>query len=396
MTNSKKKKIKISATSEGVNKAEKALVRLGFGTKANFAKSTLISRNVVTNFFLEREIQVDSFQRICEKLTLDWKKIAKLSVEAPLTSVASPAKELTEVKEDMQSISISITQVTVKDKQSDTTKAVITLQGDLDSVENLNILATIIKQYGGDTIVIEKLKQGSIKIFISGSPEDIERLKSRIESGEIEEINGFPVENIEVTRTNNKWCLVEEIVNHPSKGRSLKSVDLSDADLSGADLSSADLSDADLSDADLSGADLSGANLVNSNLRNAHLKNTILWGANLEKSNLENADLENAYIVDANLKEANLIGANLIGAKLGLAYLNWNEVKRINPLINIPLFAYQKLMDTYHKILGIGCSDLQPTRFSGAKYSDKTKFPKCRRGRDEFNPISAEMEKVDD
>ena len=335
------------ATPEGVERAEKALARLGFGSKANFAKSIFISRSTVTKFFGRKPIQLDSFQRICEKLTLDWKEIAELPSEESLTSVASQERRLSEVDEDMRSISTSTRQVVVIDKQNKTTKAVITLQGNPDSISNLNILASILKEYGGDTIVIENIKQGSIKVFISGSSEDIERLKSRIESGALEEINGFPVENIEITNKGDKWHLVEEIVNHPVKGRSLGSVDLSDADLSGANLiranlsganlSGANLSGADLSDADLSGADLSGADLRNTKIdentkldpkwrkvwqivnqpqANRHLSDADLSDADLSGADLSGADLSGADLSDADLSDADLSGADLSDADL--------------------------------------------------------------------------------
>lgn len=129
-----KKKTTISATSQGIEKAEKALVRLGFVSKKDFSDSTLIGRNTVTNFFLYRKIKVDSFKRICEKLTLDWKEIADLTVEESQTSVTRQANK------DLESILISTRQVTVKDKQSGTIKAILTLQSNLDSIENLNIL----------------------------------------------------------------------------------------------------------------------------------------------------------------------------------------------------------------------------------------------------------------
>ncbi len=326
----KKQKITYTATTEGIQRAKRALTRLGFGSKANFAESILISRSTVTKFFGGKSIQLDSFQRICDELTLNWLEIADLPAEESLTSVANQEKRLSEVNnEDMQSISTSIRQVVVTDRQNNTTKAVITL------LENLNILTSILKEYGGDTIVIENIKQGSIKVFISGSLEDIERLKSRIESGEIKEINKFPVENIEITSKSDKWRLVEEIVNHPVKGRSLESVDLSDADLSdadlsladlrGADLRGADLSDADLSLADLSDADLSDADLSLADLRGAHLN-----GADLSDADLSLADLRGAHLNGADLRGAHLNGAHLNGAHLNGAHLNGAHLRGAN------------------------------------------------------------------
>src|SRR4028118_445676 len=76
-----KKKITIIASSEGVKRAENALIRLGFESQINFAKSQLLARSTVSKFFNCRPIQLDSFKKICQELKLDWTKIAKLSEE---------------------------------------------------------------------------------------------------------------------------------------------------------------------------------------------------------------------------------------------------------------------------------------------------------------------------
>jgi hypothetical protein len=62
----KKKKITITASSEGVEIAQKALIRLGFDSKINFAKSQLLARSTVTKFFQCQPIQADSFKKICQ------------------------------------------------------------------------------------------------------------------------------------------------------------------------------------------------------------------------------------------------------------------------------------------------------------------------------------------
>ena len=75
--NRKKKKITITASPQGVERAENALIRLGFDSKSNFAKSQLLARNTVTKFFQREPIQLDSFKRICEALKLKWIDIAE-------------------------------------------------------------------------------------------------------------------------------------------------------------------------------------------------------------------------------------------------------------------------------------------------------------------------------
>ena len=195
-------------------------------------------------------------------------------------------------------------------------------------------------------------------IFISGSSDDIERLKSRIESGEIEEIDGFPVESIEII---DKWHLVKEIVNNPVKGRSLRKVDLSDADLRGADLRGADLRGADLSGADLSGADLRGADLrntkideqtkldpkwrkvweiVNRGAEGQDLNGTDLSYANLIFANLKDVRLVQAKLTYSRLNHANLIRANLSDADLRNADLT--DVNLSGAEVKNTRFGYNK------------------------------------------------------
>ncbi|WP_321170079.1 pentapeptide repeat-containing protein [Mastigocoleus testarum] len=277
----KKKKITYTASEEGVEKAEKALMRLGFGSKSNFAKSQLLSRTTVTKFFNRQPIQLDSFKRICDALKLsNWKEIAGIIEEAPGSlTIRNCNTSATLEGEEVQTIS---RQVTVIDRQNGTTKVVITLKGDINSVSSGQILQSILREYSGDTIKITDIQKGSIKLIIEGSQEDIEQLISRIKSKELKEVNGFPIENIRIE----KWSLVEMIVSQGAKGRDLSGVDLSDVDLSGVDLSGADLSGADLSGADLIGADLSGADLSGADLSGADLSGANLSGADLSGTNI--------------------------------------------------------------------------------------------------------------
>lgn len=324
LTINKKKRITYIASIKGVEKAENALRRIGFKSKAKFAESQLLSRSTVTKFFVRQAIQLDSFERICDALKLKWEEIREIEeISAPsldLEQCSTPIK-LEEVGEV-----ISGKQVTVIDKNDKKTKAVIILEGDIHSISDDLFIAIklCLKEFSGHTIKITKIKPGSIKIFIEGSQEDIEKLVSYVESGEITEINSFPVKSIQIlnessdnTESENKWCLVKEIKAQGTEGRNLKDADLSDADLSDADLSDANLSDAILSNADLIGANLSNANLSNVDLSNANLSNAILIGANLIGANLIGANL-----IFANLSDANLSNVNLSGTNLNRAYLS--------------------------------------------------------------------------
>ena len=338
----KKEKITITASSEGVKIAENALIRLGFDSKSNFAKSQLLARSTVTNFFQRQPIQPDSFKKICQELKLDWRKIAGLSEEKPsqipgITDCINP--DINEGGETMLTPTF-YRQVTVIDKKTNTIKAEIKLIGDINSFGDSSRVEFILREFAGDTIKITDIKEGSIRLTIEGSQEDIDRLVSRIKSGELKEVSGFPIADVQIlsksseddesNELNNKWHLVREIVTKGFRPRNLIGVDLSDADLSGANLIRANLIRADLSDADLSGANLSGANLIRADLIRADLNGANLSGAILTRAKLIGAKLSHANLSHASLSRADLSGADLSGADLNSADLNSADLSGAN------------------------------------------------------------------
>ncbi|MEG4361458.1 pentapeptide repeat-containing protein [Microcoleus sp. C2C6] len=287
-------------------------------------------------------------------------------------------------------------QVTVIDKDTKQIKAIVILRGEINSDINLKSLEAILRIYSGDTVKIIDIKEGSIKLFVKGSQEDIDRLVSLIKSGELKEVSGFPVEDVQIlsesseddesneinnkwhlvkkiaiqafrhllsksseddesNELNNKWHLVREIVTQEIRDRNLRGVDLSDADLSDADLIDADLSGADLSGADLCGADLSGAYLIRADLSGADLSGADLNSAYLIRADLSGAYLSGAYLIRADLSGADLSGADLIDANLNSANLSGSDLSGAN----------------------LRSADLRSADLSGANLS-KTKVEKAR------------------
>ena len=92
----------------------------------------------------------------------------------------------------------SLREITINDKQNGIVKTEITLKGDINSIENIKILKSILQFYSGDTIEITDVKEGSIRLIVEGSQEDIKRLAERIQSGEVREVDGFPVKDIKI------------------------------------------------------------------------------------------------------------------------------------------------------------------------------------------------------
>ena len=345
----KKKKITITASLEVVKIAEKALIRLGFDTKSNFAETQRLARSTVSKFFNCQPIQLDSFKKICQELKLDWMRIAELSEDKPsqipgITDCINP--DINERVEKMLTPTFYL-QVTLIDKKANTIKAEMKLIGDIKSLEDVSSVELNLREISGDTIKIIDIKEGSIRLTVEGSQEDIDRLVSLIKSGELKEVSGFPVADVQIlsesseddesNELNNKWHLVREIVTQGIRDRNLSGVDLSDADLSGVDLSGANLSGADLSSADLTGADLRSADLSSADLSSAYLGaayliDAYLIDAHLSGAYLRFAKLSGADLSGADLSGADLTGANLFGANLSDADLSGANLSGANPI----------------------------------------------------------------
>ena len=155
-----KKKFTLIATEEGVERAKKALIRLGFESQINFATAILMSRSTVSKFFNRKPIQLDSFKRICEELGgLKWQEIAGISEAKQPEIIKAKDSESSSTKE-MGSNSTIQRQVTIIDPQTNTKKVVITLQGDIESVTNIKILQSILHEHSGDNIKIQDIYSG--------------------------------------------------------------------------------------------------------------------------------------------------------------------------------------------------------------------------------------------
>jgi len=74
-----RERLTIKATLQGLSKARKAILRMGYGSKANFAQSVGLGRTTVTKFFQQQPLEYDSFKKICDNLKLNWQDIVEPS-----------------------------------------------------------------------------------------------------------------------------------------------------------------------------------------------------------------------------------------------------------------------------------------------------------------------------
>jgi uncharacterized protein YjbI with pentapeptide repeats len=226
----------------------------------------------------------------------------------------------------------------------------LVIEVDIDDLtpEKIDKINNLIQKIARDNTIkpIMKLK-GSIRLFLEGSEDGLQRLADLHQSGELQallnELKSDDIPEIIVKKakftTDAKVIEKAELIKAIREGTihktTLRFVDLSGANLSGADLIGANLiganlkgailSEAILIEANLSDADLRGANLIEANLSDADLR-----GANLSGANLWIADLSGANLRGAILIKANLSGANLSDAILSWAILSWANLRGAN------------------------------------------------------------------
>ncbi len=234
----------------------------------------------------------------------------------------------------------------------------LVIEVDIDDLtpEKIDKINNLIQKIARDNTIkpIMKLK-GSIRLFLEGSEDGLQRLADLHQSGELQallnELKSDDIPEIIVKKaeftTDAKVIKKAELIKAIREGTidkttlrfvdlsganlsraNLKEANLSGANLSGANLRGANLRKADLKEANLSGADLSGANLKEANLSGANLSGADLFEANLSGANLSGADLFEANLSEADLSGANLSGADLIGANLSEANLGGADLSR--------------------------------------------------------------------
>lgn len=160
-TDTKRKRITITLSEKGKHRAELALRRMGFMSKSNLAEASFLSRSTVSKFFALKPISLDSFQMICDVLNINWQEVAELEDEKTLTFKSNKQNSLSLEREKELNVSEKpIRQVKVIDSDTEEIKVSITLQGDLNSVANINVITAILKEHSGNTIEITDISKG--------------------------------------------------------------------------------------------------------------------------------------------------------------------------------------------------------------------------------------------
>ncbi|KAB0242872.1 pentapeptide repeat-containing protein [Microcystis aeruginosa EAWAG127a] len=204
--------------------------------------------------------------------------------------------------------------------------------------EKIDKINNLIQKIARDNTIkpIMKLK-GSIRLFLEGSEDGLQRLADLHQSGELQallnELKSDDIPEIIVTKaeftTDAKVIEKAELIKAIREG-TIDKTTLRFVDLSGAILIGAILIGAILRGAILIGAILIGAILIGAILRGAYLREADLSGADLRRADLRRANLIGAFLSGADLRRANLRRANLRRANLRRANLSWANLREAN------------------------------------------------------------------
>jgi uncharacterized protein YjbI with pentapeptide repeats len=363
----------LRVSEEGLKKAKEAFQLTGW-TQDYLAGSVKCTRPTVNKFLAGGYVEKRIFEALCSELKLRVADIADLESEEGLVNTSVSVNGNREQ---------SLATLTQKQTETDEERAAFAATGTIakSDIPKVKAILALLQEITGDTsIKIVDIGKGSIRLILEGSQESLEQIEALFKSGQLTEVEGIPVEDVqfvapkipendediqaidkkrlaftiagsvsseeieelkaafsetsdneEEIEADDKARLVREIITQGAKGRIMRGADLSGADLRGADLRSANLSSANLSRADLSRANLRSADLRSADLSGAYLSGAYLSGARINAQTKIDSKWRLVWeIVNQGARKRDLIGIDLSGANLSSANLSGADLSRAN------------------------------------------------------------------
>lgn len=181
----------LRVSEEGLKRAKKAFQLTGW-TQDYLAGSVECSRQTVGKFFAGGDVEKRFFEAICRKLNLIVADIADF-----------------ELKEGQVNTSVSVNgnrerslaNLTQKSTETDEEKKVsFSILGTASKVDlpKLKAIVAHLQKITGDTsIEFVDIEKGSIRLILEGSQESLEQIEALFKSGQLTEVEGIPVEDVQ-------------------------------------------------------------------------------------------------------------------------------------------------------------------------------------------------------
>jgi transcriptional regulator with XRE-family HTH domain len=175
---------------EELERVKKAFDRTGW-TQDYLAGSVKCTRQTVNKFLAGKYIDKRFFEALCSELNLRVADIADLeSEEGQLNTSVS-------INGNREQ---SLATLTQKPTETDEEKVSFSILGTASKVDlpKLKALVAHLQRITGDTsIEIVDIEKGSIRLILEGSQESLEQIEALFKSGELTEVEGIPVEDVQ-------------------------------------------------------------------------------------------------------------------------------------------------------------------------------------------------------
>ncbi|NEQ40215.1 MAG: hypothetical protein F6K40_29815 [Okeania sp. SIO3I5] len=158
-----RRRISVSADDDTIEKAYEAIIKQNISSKRNLAKESGISSSTITNFFAQKPILLDKYNKILETL-----KLGKI-----------------ETKESI-----------------DKSKVVFTITGRIDEklIEEVKSIIEVLRKLTDGNIYCSGIELGSIKLILEGSQSALEKIEQLFQSGELNQ--KIAEQNLDITVEN--------------------------------------------------------------------------------------------------------------------------------------------------------------------------------------------------
>lgn len=191
------------ATEIGVKRAREALIDLGMN-QTILVKRLGFARATVGKFFQRKPLDHQYFTGVCNMLKLEWRDIAEINEQE---SISVKLPEICE-QENIDKISIAMSAKNTSQRHYTDTNSIegkpllsFAIAGTIDQVDQkiLDVIIELLRQKTSDiSVAIVDIQEGSIKLILTGTPEALEMIQSLYRSGELTEVEGIPIENVEL------------------------------------------------------------------------------------------------------------------------------------------------------------------------------------------------------
>jgi DNA-binding XRE family transcriptional regulator len=207
----------LRVSEEGLKKAKEAFKRAGW-TQDHLAGRADCTRQTVHKFLNGRDVEKRIFEAICGELKLTVGEIADFESEEEQlskslgsngSSVQTLQGNTSESSQERCGNMDVLTEPVAETKEQNQTyeeRLAFAIAGSVSKVDiqKLKAIVGVLQKITGDTsLEIVDIEKGSIRLILEGSQESLEQIEALFKSGQLTEVEGFRVEDVQFVNPKN-------------------------------------------------------------------------------------------------------------------------------------------------------------------------------------------------